>query len=435
MPQTASSPTVTTAHDYRTRRRILLGHLGPNAGPLAIHSGQPQSRNYPGNPYPFRASSAFLYLAGWNHPDVAVVLGHDSCVLYFDAPGVEDAVWEGPGPDLEALKSRYGFDEIRPRAELPHGLVDQSHHDVVAAMVEMRLYHDVAAVAQLRSAVDISSRAHLRAMRATRPGRHERDIRAELLASITADDAVPSFQPIVSTRGEVLHNPHSENALHSRDLLLVDFGAENAEGWAGDLTRTYPVSGKFSPRQKEIYEVVLAAEVAAIEACHPGVRYLDVHMTAARKITEGLVALGLLKGSVELLVQRGAHALFFPHGVGHLLGLDVHDMEEYGDLAGYPTGRERNPQFGLNFLRLDRDLRIEMAVTIEPGFYWIPQLLENPERTRPFEDCLDHKTIAAYREVRGIRIEDDVLVTAEGPVVLSASLPKTVAQLEETIGK
>jgi Xaa-Pro aminopeptidase len=299
----------------------------------------------------------------------------------------------------------------------------------------MRLYHDAPAVVQLQQAAEVTCRAHLEAMRATRPGRKEVDVLAELLRSVTADGAEPSFHPIVSTHGEVLHNPYYEHTLNSGDMLLVDFGAETAEGWAGDVTRTYPVSGRFSPRQKEIYEVVLAAELAAIEACVPGERYLNVHLAAARTLTQGLVDLGLMKGGVELLVQRGAHALFFPHGIGHLLGLDVHDMEEYGDQAGYPTGRQRSSQFGLGSLRLDRDLRIEMAVTIEPGFYWIPQLLENPERTRPFEDCLDHKTIAAYREVRGIRIEDDVLVTAEGPLVLTRSLPKTVAELEETIAR
>ena len=419
----------TTAEDFRARRQRLAQCF---EGPVLLGSGQPVLRNPP-QPYPFRACSHFLYFGGWNHPGVWLRLEGGRATLYYDVPSVEEAVWEGPGPDLDELRERFGFDEILPVARRQEGARVEASLELQEAVIGLRLRHDEAARRQLEQAVDMTVRAHFQAMRATRPDRSEYQILATLMVSVTQEGGGASFTPIVSTRGEVLHNPSYAGTLQRGDLLLVDFGAENREGWAGDLTRTFPVRTTFSPRQAEIYEVVLRSQEAAVAACGPGREYREVHRAACREMTRGLVELGLLRGDVEELVERGAHALFFPHGVGHLLGLDVHDMEDLGDRAGYAPGRQRSEQFGLNFLRLDRPLEEHMAVTVEPGFYWIPQLLENPERTGPFADCLDLKVCQAYREVRGIRIEDDVLITAEGHRVLSKGLPKAVQELEITV--
>jgi Xaa-Pro aminopeptidase len=201
--------------------------------------------------------------------------------------------------------------------------------------------------------------------------------------------------------------------------LLVDFGAETPEGWAGDLTRVHPVSGKMSSTQAELYAAVERAKLAAIDQCRPGVEYRQVHRTACLSLTQSLIDLQIFKGDADVLVERGVHCLVFPHGVGHLLGLDVHDMEDFGDLAGYAEGRARSSRFGDSFLRLDRPLEAGMAVTIEPGFYYIPALIENPERTGPFSDCLDLQRLADYKDVRGIRLEEDVLISEQGPEVLS----------------
>jgi Xaa-Pro aminopeptidase len=297
-------------------------------------------------------------------------------------------------------------------------------------MIALRLEHDDAAVAQLRHAAEVSARAHLAGMRATRPGGHEREVAAAMLAVLRAAGLDDAYGPIVTVAGEVLHQPHQHNALSAGDLLLADVGGETEEGWAADITRTWPVTGRYSPTQRAIYEVVLAANRAAIEVAKPGRRYRDVHETAKRSVVSGLRDLGIFRGDVDGLLDRGAAALFFPHGVGHLLGLDVHDMEDLGDRAGYAPGRTRSPRFGDAFLRLDRDLAPGMAVTIEPGFYQVPGILHDPARTSPLGADLRKDELAKYADVRGIRIEDDVLITAAGSEMLTAGVPKDPGAVE-----
>jgi Xaa-Pro aminopeptidase len=233
--------------------------------------------------------------------------------------------------------------------------------------------------------------------------------------------------------GEVLHNEHHHGMLEDGDLVLADVGAETPEGWAGDVTRTWPASGRFSSSQREIYQLVLAAQHAAIEAVRPGVRYLDVHRIAGKALLRGLIELGIYRGELHELYARGAAALFFPHGIGHLIGLDVHDMEDLGDAAGYAPGRSRSSAFGDRYLRLDRDLMPGMAVTIEPGFYAIPHLLENPGEVGDLESALDRAVLARYADVRGIRIEDDVLVTESGCEVLTSGVAKDPREVEALV--
>jgi Xaa-Pro aminopeptidase len=232
----------------------------------------------------------------------------------------------------------------------------------------------------------------------------------------------------------VLHATRHDHELRAGDLLLADVGAETPEGWAGDVTRTWPVTGRFSATQRALYEVVLAAQLAAIDAVRPGVRYAEVHRIAGRVVVEGLVALGILIGDPAELAARGAAALFFPHGVGHLIGLDVHDMEDLGDRAGYAPGRERSDRPGERYLRLDRDLVPGMAVTIEPGYYRIPHILERAEEVGDLEANLNRAVLAQFADVRGIRIEDDVLVTEHGCDVLTRAIPKSVEEVEAAIG-
>jgi len=244
------------------------------------------------------------------------------------------------------------------------------------------------------------------------------------------EDAYP---PIVTVHGEILHQHDHGGPTAEGDLLLADVGGESPEGWAADITRTWPVSGRYSGTQRAVYDVVLDAQRRAIAAATPGRRYRDVHETAKRALVEGLVELGILRGDVDGLLERGAAALFFPHGVGHIIGLDVHDMEDLGDRAGYAPERQRAQAFGDAFLRLDRDLAAGMAVTIEPGFYQVPGILNDEKLTASVGEDLRRDELARFADVRGIRIEDDVLITETGNDVLTGALPKVATEVEAVV--
>lgn len=271
-------------------------------------------------------------------------------------------------------------------------------------------------------------------MAATPTAQRESEIRAAMERVIIAEDMSCSYQSIVTVHGEVLHNNHYQHPIHTGDLLLADVGAETPTGWAADVTRTWPVSGQFSATQRAVYDVVLAAHDACIAKVAPSVEYQDLHLLAAQVIAEGLVDLGILQGKPEDLVAMDAHALFFPHGVGHLLGLDVHDMEDLGDLAGYEPGRFRSERFGLCYLRLNRPLRPGMLVTIEPGFYQVPALLQDPARRAKYQKVVNWERLETFADVRGIRIEDDVLVTESGHEVLTEALPVKPEIIEQRVG-
>jgi len=291
------------------------------------------------------------------------------------------------------------------------------------AMVETRLIHDDAAIEALRRVGRVTVEGHRAGRAALAPGKRAYEVWAAMQMVFTAHGMGSAYAPIVTPHGEVLHAHDLDAVLGEGDLLLADVGAETADGWAGDVTRTWPVNGRYSPTQAAIIDVVQRAQDAAIAACTPGRAYRDVHLLASRVIAAGLVDLGILRGDPDELVADDVHAVFFPHGIGHLIGLDVHDMEDLGDRPGYPAGRARSARFGLGFLRLDRTLVPGMAVTIEPGFYQVPAILADPSRVTAFGDRIDRRRLADFADVRGVRIEDDVLITAEGPEILTPGLP------------
>jgi len=297
-------------------------------------------------------------------------------------------------------------------------------------MIALRLAHDDAAVAQMRFTAKVTARAHLAGMRATKPGLRESVVQAAIEQEFTANGTQAAYGSIVSVHGEVLHNEAHGNVTKDGDLLLVDAAAEGPDGWCSDVTRTYPVSGKFSATQRAIYDVVLAAQRMSVSMVRPGTRYRSIHAEAGRIVVRGLVDLGILRGDVDGLFERGAYTLFFPHGVGHLIGLDVHDMEDLGDRAGYAPGRTRSARFGDKYLRLDRDLTPGMAMTIEPGIYVVPAILNDAELTAPFGKDLDRAALAKFADVRGIRLEDDVLCTAGEPENFTKEIPIAADDVE-----
>jgi Xaa-Pro aminopeptidase len=426
-------------------------------------AGQSRPRNFQHNRFPFRAESHFLYLVGRSLEGAALLVEPSGATLYAPPADPEAELWTGPMTTLDDLSRELGL-AVRPIEELagaadiaalppqdletalwlselldrdlePGGGVELEGRDVelAEAMIALRLSHDAPAVAQLRDAARVTYRAHMAGMRATRAGLREASVRAAMEAEIVAAGCNTAYGSIVTVHGEVLHNERHDGVLGATDLLLADVGAETPEGFAGDVTRVWPVAGRFSATQRAAYEVVLASQLAAIAAVKPGVRYLDVHRAAGLSLVEGLIGIGILRGDAAELYARGAAALFFPHGVGHLLGLDVHDMEDLGDRAGYAPGRERATAPGDRYLRLDRDLVPGMCVTIEPGFYQIPRILSRPDEVGELESALVRSELARFADVRGIRIEDDVLVTDTGHEILSAAIPKSVADIQDAM--
>jgi Xaa-Pro aminopeptidase len=455
-------PTPTPTRAFVERRARLQARLDR---PALLVSGLSRPRNFAGNRYPFRAESHFLYFIGRQIEGAALLIEPGGAVLYAPEPDPEEELWSGPMPSLGELAESAGL-EVRPiddfeapaetlsvpaqdadsagfqsdllgrEVEAGSGPeIDAADAALADALIELRLVHDAAAVDQLRQAAQATAWAHAAGMAATRAGFREAFVRAQMEAAFVGWGYSSSYNPIVTTRGEVLHATRHDRELAVGDLLLADVGAETPEGWAGDVTRTWPVSARFSATQRAIYEVVLAAQLAAIEAVRPGVRYAEVHRMAGRVVVEGLVALGILEGDPAELAARGASALFFPHGIGHLIGLDVHDMEDLGDRAGYAPGRKRATGPGERYLRLDRDLLPGMCVTIEPGFYRIARILERSEELGELEPHLNRNVLARFADVRGIRIEDDVLVTEAGSDVLTQMIPKSVEAVEAAVGQ
>jgi Xaa-Pro aminopeptidase len=432
---------------------------------VLLWSGQSCSRNFPANLYPYRANSHFLYFAGLPLSNAVIHLEQGRLTLLMDDATPASLLWHGQSPSRDEIAAQIGADAAYPLAQLPAFVAqaatipvqdlttrlqqsqwldrelssanDLQEQDLALAkaIVTLRLCHDATAIAAIKEAAAVTTAAHQAGMAATPTSKTEAQVRAVMESVIQAHNLTTAYLSIVTVHGEVLHNESYHHWLQPGDLLLADVGAEAASGWASDVTRTWPVSGQFSPMQRAIYQVVLAAHDRCIASMQPGVEYCDLHLLAATTLAAGLVDLEILHGHPEDLVEQDAHALFFPHGVGHLLGLDVHDMEDLGDLAGYQAGRHRSDRFGLNYLRLDRPLQSGMIVTIEPGFYQVPALLNDSERREKYRDVVNWERLADFSDVRGIRIEDDVLVTETGHEVLTAALPTQADQIEQLMKK
>lgn len=430
--------------------------------PVILWSGNSSGRNFQANKLPFRASSHFLYFAGIPLINAAIRLADGKLELFMDNPPSEATLWHGVTPQPEEIGALIGADGVYPLAELSQtadaatvavqdlatyqqqcrilnravAVSDRPREkdlELAQALVQLRSHHDDLAIDELRQAAAVSVEAHKAGMLATKRSTTEAEIRGAMEGVIIAHNMSCAYNSIVTVQGEVLHNELYNNQLRPQDLLLADVGAETPNGWAADITRTWAVSGKFSPTQRDIYQIVLKAHDDCIAQLRPGVEYRDIHLLAAQVIAAGLVDLGILQGNPQDLVEMDAHALFFPHGVGHLLGLDVHDLEDLGDVAGYAPGRSRSDRFGLGYLRLNRPLHSGMLVTIEPGFYQVPAILNNANFRSKYEDVVNWEHLAQFEDVRGIRIEDDVLITDAGAEVLTAELPTKIAEIEDLV--
>ncbi len=454
------------AATYRARRQRLMKDVG--SGVILLLGNDEVGMNYAANTYHFRQDSTFLYFFAVDLPGLAAVIDIDEGTetVYGDDLTVADIVWTGPQPTMADHGRTAGIAASAPMADLETKLAAviaqgrrvhflkpyRSEHtlkitnllglkpSMVASYRSEALHKAVVAqrhiksadeVAEIERAVNVSREMYLTAMAVAAPGKYEYEVVAEILRVAKARGCDTSFPIICSVHGETLHNHHHGNRMASGDVFVLDSGVETPNKYASDITRTIPVDGTFTTQQRTIYEMVLRAQMTALGAIKPGVTYKSVHLLAAKSFAADLKAVGLMKGDVDEAVAAGAHAMFFPHGLGHMLGLDVHDLENIGEaFVGYEPGLERSTQFGLGYLRLARTLQPGFVLTVEPGLYFIPQLIDQWKAEKTNEAFINYAEVEKYRDARGYRIEDDVVVTETGSRVLGNPIPKTVADVE-----
>ena len=455
-----------TANTYILRRTQLMREV--KRGLILLLGNEPSPMNYTDNTYPFRQDSNFLYFIGLDQPHLAVVMDTETgeSILFGSELSIEDIIWMGPQPFLKEQAQRVGISEVQPydllievlnaarkqnraihflppyRPENKINLAYSLHLPLlelapsasiplIQAIVAQRSVKSEEEIVEMEKALATTKSMYLASMKQTRPGLKEAQLAGIAEGIAIAGGGNLAYPIIMTVNGQVLHNHHHHNLLQPGQLVLADMGAETAMHYAADITRTWPVDSQFTPQQKEIYQIVLDAQLAGIAATQPGVRNLDIHLMVAKVITNGLKSLGLMKGDTDEIVQAGAHALFFPHGLGHMIGLDVHDMEDLGEkYTGYVEGLERSTQFGLKSLRMARTLETGFVMTVEPGIYFIPELIDIWQKEGRFNQFIHYPALSAFRNFSGVRIEDDVLVTADGPRVLGPGIPKEIKEIE-----
>lgn len=431
-------------------RRAALRAAVPT-GSLLIYGNRETSRNYVANTYPYRPNSHVLYYTGLALPDVALLLDEAGRGwLCGEEAGPDAAVWSGPEASLSDHAAAAGLDgvltwtEAAAKLTAPHYLPPYraserlwlaeflgveparlaASSELMAAVVQARSHKDTEEVAEIEEALTLMARMHEAARDLIRPGSTEAAVCAAMSGVALLHRRQMAFEPICSVRGEILHNPFCRYTLEAGQLLVIDMGVESAGFYASDITRTYPVGERFTGLPHELYQLVLMVQQAVIAKLRPGLAYRDAHLFASRLFIEGLKHLGFMRGDTAEALAAGAHALFFTHGLGHMLGLDVHDMEDLGDLVGYEPGAVRSTQFGLNFLRLARPLEPGFVLTVEPGLYFNPELIRRWRAEKRHDAFINYAALDAMQTFGGIRIEDDILITETGARVLGPAIPK-----------
>jgi len=453
---------------YRLRRETLQRNV--SSGIILLMGNSEAPINFKDNTYPFRQDSTFLYYFGISTPGLAALIDidEDRTIIFGDEMTIDDIIWMGRLETLTEKADKAGVSDTRPANTLAailleamqdgrpihflppyrpancirlaqltgipiEQLSESASAELIKAVVAQRSVKSAEEIAEIERAVNTSVDMHLAAMRLAKPGMTEQQLAAAVQHVAQQAGSTLAYPTILTIRGEVLHNHYHGNVLQEGDLILNDSGAETGMGYAGDLTRTFPAGKTFTGLQKEAYEVVLNALEAATAALKPGVRYLDIHFQSCRVLTEGLKALGLLRGNTEEAVAAGAHTLFFQCGTGHMMGLDVHDMEDLGEqYVGYTdTLRKDTSTFGLKSLRLGKELQTGYVLTVEPGLYFIPELIDRWKAENKLAQFIDYGNVEAFRNFGGIRVEDDVLITTNGHRILGKPLAKTVVDIEE----
>jgi Xaa-Pro aminopeptidase len=456
---------------YQQRRNHLAKKV--KSGLLLFLGNGESPMNYPDNPFHYRQDSTFLYFFGLSSPGLAAVIDidEDRQIVFGNDLDIGDIIWMGPQPSLKSRCAKIGIADTLPMGKLEEYLKNALrlgrkihflppyrpenamhlekllgiHHDAVKsyasspfvkAVVALRSIKGAEEIAEIEGAMTTTAMMYREAMAMTRPGIYERDVAGKIEGIALAGGGQLSFPAIVSVHGETLHNHYHGNILQKGDLLNVDSGCESESGYATDITRSIPVSGKFNPQQKAIYEMVLDMQLNAIAMIKPGASYRAIHLKACEILVRHFKELGLMKGDSAAAVAAGAHALFFPHGLGHMMGLDVHDMEDLGENnVGYDEKTKRSEQFGTAYLRLAKKLEPGFVLTVEPGIYFIPALIDQWQAGKKAASFINYPAVEKFRKFGGIRIEDNVLVTAKGVRVLGTPIPKKPADVEKACGR
>lgn len=456
---------------YVERRNLLKSNF--KKGILLFLGNEEAPMNYAGNTYHYRQDSTFLYYWGLNQSTVAAIINIEKNeeIIFGDDRSIDDIVWMGFDESINDKAKKVGISDVKPFSKLDSylkkylkkgikihylpqyrqdniflldELLDIKHKKVnenaspklVKAVVKQRSIKSEEEIKEIENALDISYKMNTSAMKLIKPGILEREVYGVVEGIALSEGNGVSFPVIFSVNGQILHNHSHENIMQDGQIAVLDSGAETMMGYASDITRTIPINGKFTDKQKEIYNIVLDSQLKSIAMMEPNVKFKDVHLAAANVIANGLKEIGIMQGNIEEAVEKGAHALFFPHGLGHMMGLDVHDMENLGEnYVGYSKAIKRSDQFGLAYLRLGKELKEGFVVTVEPGCYFIPALIDQWKVERKHEEFINYNKIEEYRDFGGIRIEDDVLVTENGNIVLGKPIPKTVEEVEKACAK
>lgn len=447
---------------YTERRKTLKRKVG--SGVIVLLGNEESSINFKDNWYSFRQDSTFLYYFGLSISGLTAVIDidRDEEIIFGDEMSIEDVIWTGALPTLHSLAERVGVRKVSRKSQIKEvvaassrlhllppyrpeheiklaawtGLpVDQLARKISPALIEavvaQRAVKSDEEVEEIQKAVTISAQMHLQVMKAARAGMRESDLVGEAYKVVASAGVPLAFPIILTTQGQILHNHYHGHVLTEGNLVLCDGGAESPKGYAGDLTRTFPAGQKFSERQKEIYQVVLNAHERVIACLRPGVLFRDMHLLACRDLVEGLKSLGLMKGDSDEAVNAGAHTMFFQCGLGHMMGLDVHDMESLGEeYVGYRPGVEKSKEFGLKSLRLGKELKPGNVLTVEPGIYFIPELIDKRRADKTLNQFVNFDLLDTYKDFGGIRVEDDFLITENGANSLGEALPRSISEIE-----
>lgn len=451
---------------YTERRNALKKVVG--SGLILIMGNEEAPMNYHDNTYRYRQDSNFLYFFGISLAGLSAIIDVDSGeeIIFGNEFSIDDIIWVGPQPTLAEQARMVGVYRTETPEKLPERLKkaqkvhftppyrydnmirmsewlgistaelkEQASVELIKGIVALRSIKTDEEIVQMEEAVNITREMHMTAMQLTAAGKKEYEIAAAIHAKAREGGGDLAYPIIFSQNGQTLHNHYHGNTMTDGRLVINDSGAENTMFYAGDITRTIPVSKRFTEKQKEIYNLVLKMEMESIAALRPDVQYREIHLLANKIMLVGMKDLGFLTGDVEEMLNEGVQGLFMPHGLGHQIGLDVHDMEDLGEkYVGYREGLERSTQLGLKSLRLAKELEAGNVLTVEPGIYFIPELIDKWKSENKLTNFINYSKLDVYRDFGGVRIEDNCLVTGTGSKTLGNPIPKTVEEVEALRG-